>query len=462
MDLPVKGLQPIDNPTLVVSRGIDMASAKHTFGAKCRLAPVARKPRDNGMPPVDAQFFYSSLIPIDDPLSTGSTVGGYDSKPSRRQLRPFGRGDNGALDKAWLSLGSDSDRHQHRQAREGHDNAPDVIKDAAEFMAQLVQTLAFKHWEKHRSAPRPHRPPGSTGQVLGTAATAPCCSELLVDVSEGLRNGFCGLARKQIAQLSPDNVLQEVVAAMNGMRMSAEDLTESHRGKTVSPNRPREDFVANAMPRGPLPQPIFDVDKENEHRSHGGPDHHRHPPTDPQSVNGSFPPTSPISTRSPVRASGGDGGISGKPFIRVGSIDEPSPAAPSSLPRTQASWAGTSLAKHQGSDAASDGVKGRFSEPVNLARDTSHGRPSVDIVVGVSRLHKVSLPTLQMKPIYWSPVNDIAVVLRATWFYRWVIPIKPSRLLITVQRHHDARGSRRGQPARSWLSRLATVDRDLG
>ncbi len=29
----------------------------------------------------------------------------------------------------------------------------------------------------------------------------------------------------------------------------------------------------------------------------------------------------------------------------------------------------------------------------------------------------VALPALQMKPIYWSPVNDIAVVLRATWFY---------------------------------------------
>lgn len=32
----------------------------------------------------------------------------------------------------------------------------------------------------------------------------------------------------------------------------------------------------------------------------------------------------------------------------------------------------------------------------------------------------VTLPALQMKPIYWSPVNDLTTVLRATWFYRLV------------------------------------------
>jgi hypothetical protein len=43
---------------------------------------------------------------------------------------------------------------------------------------------------------------------------------------------------------------------------------------------------------------------------------------------------------------------------------------------------------------------------------------STALPVGVSRLHEVSLPVLQMKPIYWSPVNDISIVMRATWFYK--------------------------------------------
>jgi hypothetical protein len=44
-------------------------------------------------------------------------------------------------------------------------------------------------------------------------------------------------------------------------------------------------------------------------------------------------------------------------------------------------------------------------------------RPTAKVAVGVSRLHEVVLPDLQMEPIYWSPVNDIASVVRGTWFY---------------------------------------------
>ena len=40
------------------------------------------------------------------------------------------------------------------------------------------------------------------------------------------------------------------------------------------------------------------------------------------------------------------------------------------------------------------------------------------VTVGVSRLHHVEVPNLVMKPIYWSPINDIASVVRATWFYQ--------------------------------------------
>ncbi|RDI85688.1 hypothetical protein Vi05172_g4396 [Venturia inaequalis] len=44
--------------------------------------------------------------------------------------------------------------------------------------------------------------------------------------------------------------------------------------------------------------------------------------------------------------------------------------------------------------------------------------PSATVPVGISRLHEVALPDLQMEPIYWSPVNDIASVVRGTWFYK--------------------------------------------
>lgn len=44
--------------------------------------------------------------------------------------------------------------------------------------------------------------------------------------------------------------------------------------------------------------------------------------------------------------------------------------------------------------------------------------PSAKIAVGISRLHHVTMPDLQMEPIYWRPVNDIAPVMRGTWFYK--------------------------------------------
>ena len=42
----------------------------------------------------------------------------------------------------------------------------------------------------------------------------------------------------------------------------------------------------------------------------------------------------------------------------------------------------------------------------------------IQVPVGISRLQFVELPNLEMKPIYWSPVNDLSLVVRGTWFYR--------------------------------------------
>lgn len=52
--------------------------------------------------------------------------------------------------------------------------------------------------------------------------------------------------------------------------------------------------------------------------------------------------------------------------------------------------------------------------------------PSAKVPVGVSRLHEVVMPDLQMDPIYWSPLNDVAPVVRGTWFYKdTMLPVEP-------------------------------------
>lgn len=68
--------------------------------------------------------------------------------------------------------------------------------------------------------------------------------------------------------------------------------------------------------------------------------------------------------------------------------------------------------------------------PENLDHNSkvyANNKQDADVPVGISRLHLVKLPALQMHPIYWSPVHDIAVVTRATWFYKdTMYPVEPA------------------------------------
>ncbi|KAK3946235.1 phospholipase DDHD1 [Diplogelasinospora grovesii] len=134
-------------------------------------------------------------------------------------------------------------------------------------------------------------------------------------------------------------------------------------------------------------------------------------PFAPSSV-GAIPPSAAglIPTRPPPT----DDGITGRPFARVemdskfSGIASADNSKPNSRPTSK------------GSEQAHTRKRGsRLSAPPLALWDThNQEHDSVDIPVGISRLHMVSLPVLQMKPIYWSPVNDISMALRATWFYR--------------------------------------------
>lgn len=46
--------------------------------------------------------------------------------------------------------------------------------------------------------------------------------------------------------------------------------------------------------------------------------------------------------------------------------------------------------------------------------------PSATVPVGVSRLHQVVMDaeSIRMEPIYWSPLSDVAQIIRGTWFYK--------------------------------------------
>jgi hypothetical protein len=127
-----------------------------------------------------------------------------------------------------------------------------------------------------------------------------------------------------------------------------------------------------------------------------------------------------------------DTGTTGFPFLKFTSRDG---SGQSQIPQQSAHgdvenlvlMDGEPLSRSENSQRPQD-RDSTESEPLTLSacKAQQHTKELADVLVGVSRLHLVQLPALQMKPIYWSPVHDVAAVTRGTWFYKdTMYPVEP-------------------------------------
>ncbi|KAF5657367.1 phosphatidic acid-preferring phospholipase [Fusarium heterosporum] len=390
-----------------------MTDDRHTYGTKCRLAPITRVEREDGVPPIEAQFFYSSVIPIDDPLSTSSTIGA-DTKTNKGQVRPFARGDNNALEKAWLGLMSESARCTHQDVLKNKDGVPQYDTDN---LALLVQAITTKHWERHRKGYQPQDVTTPVSNILPPTQVSACCSELALDVSEELERDFCALLRKKIPDLKVEEVVRQVVLALDRLQRQASDEVEAQPlSDSAPPSRPGTASTANAS------HPIARITKmttesRNSQRRSTISETRARANSLSISQPGKPQPHSltPIGSPGLSRPPAVDDGISGRPFVRVGSPETQS--EPGSLP-----FLGINIPARDATHVQHnprDADEQDYAIPVMSQNGKSmaeESQPSIaEVAVGISRLHMVSLPVLQMKPIYWSPINDVAVVARATW-----------------------------------------------
>ncbi|KAI1076486.1 DDHD domain-containing protein [Whalleya microplaca] len=393
----------------------------HNYGSQCRLAPVSYpfSPSDvHDIPPVNAQYFYTSPIPIDDPLSTSTIPATTDPKSARGNLQPFSPGDNNALEQAWLGLSSDAFRRNHDNARRNRSPSPSLAKTNAEKLDSIIREIAIKHAEKHARE-------GPTQDMIQTSdpnlpppdlVTSSCCSELLADVGVALRASFCAVTRRKQPSLDRDRVAQSVIAEMKTLHTdsTASVMEKSERSHSISSKRwsgeplPRASRIDKPANDRPLSSGAYsDIVDRSESRARS------------RSQLGAQVSSVEKSVNMPTKPSFVDDGITGTPFVRVGDPDATTFSPPSSLPR-----AATSLLTNKSTEEKKNGaVKFKYPTPEDNLSSLSQpveksSRLSVEVPVGVSRLHEVSLPALQMKPIYWSPVNDVAAVFRATWFYR--------------------------------------------
>ncbi|CAH0017542.1 unnamed protein product [Clonostachys rhizophaga] len=412
-------------------------AAGHTYGSKCRLAPVSRTDNEDGMPPIEAQFFYASIIPIDDPLSTSSTAAGSEPKSSKLPLRPFARGDNNALEKAWLALQTEEDRKDHELARKGRKHIASGPYAGSARRESLVQTIALKHWQKHGSNFEPLAPSLPVDASFTSQADSLCCAELAVDVTAELEGNFCSLARVGNPDLKIEHVLRDVMEAIIRISQSTHAAIDS---KPDAISRPRASSLAQTNRNPPSPSTDHKVRSNTDARNNADPrenlienarDHETRYRSGSQVTNRSSRPQTPAEKIIPSRPPVLDDGISGKPFVRVGSVEAHSPKIGSSLPKSESLALGSSPGGTQLPVSVREQSLGHVESfedsKSSNATNTKYSKNPVDVAVGVSRLHMVTLPALQMKPIYWSPVNDLATVTRSTWFYRdTMLPIPPT------------------------------------
>ncbi|TGO61409.1 hypothetical protein BOTNAR_0129g00200 [Botryotinia narcissicola] len=149
-----------------------MSQPIHTFGKGCDLAPPgsssqARKPCDE-MPPMRAQFFYCSPLPLDDPL-TAVPPPSADSKNVRHPPRPFPKCDNKVLLDAWLGMGSKRDRKSHNRTckpKSGIEPITDKIITSAIGFKPIIKREAKELKESLKTTTRnPERQETKTGSA---------------------------------------------------------------------------------------------------------------------------------------------------------------------------------------------------------------------------------------------------------------------------------------------------------
>lgn len=380
-----------------------MTSLLHSYGQKCRLAPVTQRDDSNAFddtPPIASQFFYKSAFAIDGTLSQGPLAGTSDSKGSSSRLRPFAEGDNNALERAWLSMISEEDNKLHREACSRKRLGRSFAEANNTKLAALIRVMAARHFEKHEGdlpglmASMPESSPENS--IMAAPA---CCEELPIDVSSELQNSFCALARKRQASLGLENVVHAVVIELQrrfhaSRPRSGPGNDGEHGGWAESHNSPRG-FVSldqiNMTPKQVVGSPM----SQDAIR--------------PGQLSGAAMSQPEVAVTPVARGPPVDDGMSGTPFIRVESPGSGSEPAPISLPHHDSAQV---LSLTPDLSKSGDAPDDRGGLEIAYARATK------EVAVGISRLHMVSIPALQMKPIYWSPINDVSVVMRATWFYR--------------------------------------------
>ena len=460
-----------------------MAAAAHTLGPTCAFfeedPPLPLN--DNIPPPVRARFFYTSTLPIDDPLSPLAPI---DSKNTQPPPKPFSAQDSAALEEAWQALEKKkpSNKANATTARSDHHaelfrfpkfkgGKEKIGKEPPVFTEEAIQESSSQ--EEHdglagrRDAEKQSDQSMNDTQVAHKSTPAQPESDFRnVSAREG---GHASDTKREQVRADTTGSLEKpwtTSALGNSDEPKSQPAAEEHSSRPTS--AVYEDSAGSDLGKKTKSAEVI----EKQYQKLPRPPHSRN--TTSQSVKRKDNPLpdccEPIEPQ-PLAAqnirhesqilleqnSEADSSQV-RPLIRQElktakeapkhkrhlspfrhrkkDRDQHSPDTPIS--------SASSAQTEQLGGAALDGRSGRpFARlptyrrtpnvvtdgPVDSASDSDQSTPrrfglqrtktedKIFIPVGVSRLHLVEFPNMVMKPIYWNPINDISNVVRGTWFY---------------------------------------------
>ncbi|KAL2044346.1 hypothetical protein N7G274_003051 [Stereocaulon virgatum] len=379
-----------------------MTSPSHTFGADCLLQVTSntftrRASEASTEPPkIRAQFFYSSALPIDDPLSPIPPPS-LANKSTRVPPRPFSVHDNIALEKAWLKL-------QKPEQSTIQGNLPKhiakIIKDAYnEKPLEEVKVSKQKLGEQGKRSERSHEegnvPIQARNAELEAGAKAKAMSQGKepCDLDVTLSDDPQHIPFDTNLPITPPNEENAATKSRSRSPFRRKEKDEKSKDQNLVSARSsrrlsQAEEKANAIALSSSPSerdttgtPFLRVPPRKEKRSRSP---SRSRSTDEQS---------PI-----TQADGADAVDNFKP-------KHSSPLRP--------------MFQRFSSGHSEDGTGSRGHSPSRKQKKQQESKPQVvRVQVGHSRLHVVEMPSLKMGPIYWDPVHDVSSVVRGTWFYK--------------------------------------------
>ena len=477
--------------------------AAHSLGPTCRYHEPESTSDGESPPEVNAQFFYISSVPIDDPLSPVPPAAS-EKASAKHPPQPFSARDNAALEEAWQSFQSivepakdakiprakaqrmvsfpkfTSGSKSKATTGSEHVSGPLEVESSAESgkhfdsfytsngslngSLKKISTAEDAALRKpYQKLPKPPSPTARGANVPNAASPPQRRANDFngrkdqIDQSEVLATKLKNVKDKQLpissctdtSEVDPANEIDqpqyrpppgkppvspveksrkknwfssevtepEVMLSQDSKRdagttspVDAEELRTAERERS-----PKSKSRRNLSPFKHLrDKKSKDVEKDLQGARLNEEDlskKHKHKSKHLNLTNAQSDAAADSDTSSAMH-SGADASstMSGRPFAR----------APSTRQLSKIAMDGPSDGDPFGEDSETSPQRERskFHQAFHPHPNPTETKKRAFVPVGVSKLHLVEMPDLVMKPIYWSPINDQASVIRATWFFQ--------------------------------------------